>query len=51
MRSIISDILHRGALAMNYQRDDLDYVGDVGLIVTEPQIRIANRICASPRWA
>lgn len=44
MRHIIGDILQGKIADTNYPTDDLDYVTDLGLIVTQPQIRIANRI-------
>lgn len=41
---IISDILQGKTVDTSYPADDLRYVEDLGLIVTRPEIRIANRI-------
>jgi len=44
VRRIIADILGGEAVNTDYPPDDLQYAEDLGLIVTRPQLRIANRI-------
>ena len=44
VRQIVADLLGGAAVAGNYPTDDLQYVEDLGLIRTRPQIAIANRI-------
>jgi hypothetical protein len=44
VRPIISDILQGKTVNTSYPADDLRYVEDLGLIETQPEIRIANRI-------
>lgn len=41
---IISDILQGKTVDISYPADDLRYLEDLGLIVTQPHIAIANRI-------
>jgi hypothetical protein len=44
VRPIVTDILQGGTVNKNYPIEDLRYVEDLGLIETQPQIRVANRI-------
>jgi hypothetical protein len=44
VRRIVADILGGEAVDTNYPPDDLQYAVDLGLIVTRPHLRIANRI-------
>lgn len=44
MRPVIADILQGKTGDTCYRADHLGYLEDLGLIVRDPQIRIANRI-------
>lgn len=44
IRRIIADLLRGEPVEAQYRGEDLEYAQDLGLIVTRPQIHIANRI-------
>ena len=44
VRAIVADLLSGEASDSKHPNDDLQYVEDLGLIETRPQVRIANRI-------